>query len=154
MTNSRIWGRRILLVEDDEDARDLVRLNLNGCLFKIARDFNEGIRFARQQYFDLYILDNLLPDGTGIELCKQIREFDPYTPVIFMSALAYDYDINEALSAGAQMYITKPTDYEDLQWAVLQLISVAHDNAFQARLAELAVVREELSLQYREKSQQ
>jgi len=53
-----------------------------------ASDFDEGLRLAQQQDFDLYILDNWMPDKSGVELCRAIRAFDPYTPILFYSAAA------------------------------------------------------------------
>ena len=78
--------KRILFVENDEDAWELVTLQLPGYKVVSARDFTEGLRLAKQGYFDFYILDNWLPDGTGVELCRRIREFDPHTPIVFFSA--------------------------------------------------------------------
>jgi DNA-binding response OmpR family regulator len=61
--------KRILLVEDYEDARDLAALTLTEYTLISAHDFREGLRLARRGYFDLYILDNWLPDRSGVELC-------------------------------------------------------------------------------------
>src|SRR5262245_54712834 len=49
----------------------------------LASDFYEGLRLAQQQDFDLYILDNWLPDKSGVELCRAIRAFEPYTQILF-----------------------------------------------------------------------
>src|SRR5262249_5781742 len=92
-------------------------------MLTFARDFNGGLRLARRGYFDLYILDNWLPDGSGIGLCRNIREFDPHTPILFYSAAAYEYDIQEALRSGAQAYLVKPVKFDDLERAVARLTS-------------------------------
>jgi|SRR5262245_25210077 len=146
MTNSKVEKKRILLVEDDEEAQELVSFYLTDHRLVIAREFAEGLRLARQRYFDLYILDNWLPGGTGIELCRLIREFDPYTPVVFLSAVAFECDISDALNAGAQIYLTKPSDLDELQLAVTRLISAASERVIDARLAEFAAIREELAV--------
>jgi DNA-binding response OmpR family regulator len=104
------------------------------------------------RYFDLYILDNWLPDGDGVDLCRNIREFDPHTPILFNSAAAYARDIREAIRAGAQSYLVKPTLPDELRLSVAQLISAARENAFEARLAEIAAVREELAIRYNEQA--
>jgi two-component system OmpR family response regulator len=101
MANFNREKKRILFVDDDEDNWDLVAFNLAACVVICARDFNAGVRLARLWYFDLYLLDNCLPDGTGVELCRAIREFDPHTPVLFYSAAAYDRDKKKASHAGA-----------------------------------------------------
>jgi len=150
MANSSVEKKRILFVEDDEDLRELVALTLTDYSFICARDFKEGLRMARQRYFDLYILDNWLPDRSGVELCRSIREFDPHTPVVFLSGAAYESDMREALSAGAQIYLTKPSFPDEIEWAVARLTLIASSMSFEARLAEIAVVREELAIQYRE----
>jgi DNA-binding response OmpR family regulator len=146
MTNSNLGKKRILFVEDEEEAQELVSFYLTDHSLVIARDFAEGLRMARQRYFDLYILDNWLPGGTGIELCHLIREFDPYTPVVFLSAVAFERDVRDALNAGAQIYITKPSDLDELKLAVTRLISAASERAIDARLAEFAAIREELAV--------
>src|SRR5215510_8119000 len=138
--------KRILLVEDHIDNSELVELSLAEYTVICAHDFKEGMRLARQRYFDLYILDNWLPDRSGVELCRTIRRFDPHTPILFCSAATFAHDIREAMRAGAQKYLVKPVFPDELRQAVTQLISVARENVFEARIAELAAVREELAI--------
>jgi CheY-like chemotaxis protein len=114
--------KRILLVEDYEDARDLATLTLTEYSLTCARNFDEGLRLAHQRNFDLYILDNWLPDRSGVELCRAIREFDANTPILFFSAAAYARDIREAMGAGAQAYLVKPAPPDELRQAVARLI--------------------------------
>lgn len=147
MVNFNREKKRILFVEDDEDNWGMVTVNLAEFVVVYARDFNEGLRLARAGYFDLYLLDNLLPDGTGIELCRAIREFDPYTPVLFYSAAAYARDLQNASHAGAQAYLVKPVDPNELSLAVMGLISATPKSVFEARQAEIAAVREEMAIQ-------
>jgi DNA-binding response OmpR family regulator len=150
MAGSNVNKRRILFVEDDEDSHELVGLMLTEYQLVFAGDFANGLRLARQGYFDLYILDNWLPDGSGIELCRRIREFDPHTPILFYSAAAYGRDVQEALLAGAQIYVTKPSDLDELKWAAARLVAVTRKAAYEAYLAELAAVREELAIRSKE----
>jgi len=121
--------KRILLVEDYEDSRDLATHILTEYTLTCARNFNEGLRIARQGGFDLYLLDNWLPDKSGVELCRAIREFDPHTPILFYSAAAYQRDIEEAIRAGAQDYLAKPIHPDELKQAVVRLISVTGETA-------------------------
>ncbi len=114
---------RILLVDDEEDARDLAMFTLTEYTLICARDFDEGLRIAQQGYFDLYILDCWLPDKSGVELCHAIREFDPHTPILFYSAAAYEKDIQEGLQARARAYLVKPIIPNELRRVVAQLIS-------------------------------
>ena len=131
----------------------LVAITLTGYRLVTARNFTAGLRLARKRFFDLYILDNWLPDGNGVELRRSIRAFDPHTPVVFLSAAAYARDVQEALTAGAQIYLTKPSDPRELERAVAQLTLASGAMAIEARLAEIAAVREELAMRYRENAQ-
>jgi DNA-binding response OmpR family regulator len=146
MANLKREKKRILMVEDHEDAWEIAAFFLDKYALFYARDFKEGLRLAQSGYFDLYILDNWLPGGNGIELCRRIREFDPHTPVLFYSACAYERDLQAAYSAGAQEYFVKPVSFAELTKAVSRLISAASKAAFEARRAEIAAVLEELAI--------
>jgi len=141
--------KHILLVDDHEDTWEIVEFNLSEPEYKLtcARNFGEGLRLAKQRYFDLYILDNWLPDGSGIGLCRAIREFDPHTPILIYSAAGYARDIDEGLRSGAQAYLVKPVSFDDLEQAVGRLTSPEGDREPAAWRAELAVIREELAQQ-------
>ena len=146
MSNLKRERKRILMVEDHEDAWEIAAFVLEDYTLCYARDFDEGLQLAQRGYFDLYILDNWLPDGNGIELCRRIREFDPNTPVLFYSACAYPRDLQAAFSAGAQEYFVKPVSFADLTEAVSRLISTASEAAFEARRAEIGAILEELAI--------
>jgi DNA-binding response OmpR family regulator len=141
---------RILFVEDEEDAKDLAAFTLADYTLVCAGDFNEGLRLFRRGCFDLYLLDNWLPGGSGVEMCRIIREFDPHTPILFCSAAAYERDIQDALRAGAQDYLVKPVIPNELRRAVSRLISAARETAFEARRATIAAIREELAIRQME----
>jgi len=146
MANLTRDKKRILMVEDHQDAWEIAAFVLEEYAIFYARDFNEGLRLAQCGYFDLYILDNWLPDGNGIELCRRIREFDPHTPVLFYSACAYARDLQAAYSAGAQEYFVKPVSFAELTAAVSRLISAASEAAIEARRAEIGAILEELAI--------
>src|SRR5262249_54653496 len=148
MMNSNRERKRILLVEDHEDAREIAALSLEEYTLICARDFSDGLRLARQRYFDLYIIDNWLPAGSGTELSRLIREFDPHTPILFYSACAYARDLQAAYSAGAQAYLIKPVTFDDITRAVSRLTSVPPETAFEARRAESAAILEELAIRH------
>jgi len=150
MVNSNRERKRILLVEDREDACEIAAYDLGEYALFYARDFDEGLLAARRGYFDLYILDSWLPDGSGVGLCHAIRKFDPHTPILFHSAAAYERDIEDALRAGAQDYLIKPVIPDELKQAVAQLISAATEKDFEARRAETAAIREELTIRQTE----
>ncbi|MGH9762276.1 MAG: response regulator transcription factor [Blastocatellia bacterium] len=81
-----------------------------------------GIDLARKHRFVLYLLDSHLPDGSGVDGCKSIRQFDAITPIVFCSAAAYERDHRLAFEAGAQAYFDKPIDFDGLLEVVETLI--------------------------------
>lgn len=103
--------RRILYIEDHDDTRELISLVLQQKEYEVVTGTTvaAGLELAQSTKFDLYLLDSWLPDGSGIELCKRIRDFDSQTPILFYSAAAYEADREMALQSGAQAYLIKPT---------------------------------------------
>jgi DNA-binding response OmpR family regulator len=117
----------ILYVEDDQDTRDLVTcvLTMNNYRIVAAEDCDEALMLARSSQFDLYLIDNWMVGCSGIDLCKKLREFNPGTPILFYSGAAYESDKQQAFSAGAQAYLVKPVDNDELIERVTRLISEA-----------------------------
>lgn len=116
--------RRILYIEDHEDTRELVTLLLAQKSYEVitGTTIESGVALAGAGEFDLYLLDSWLPDGSGLDLCKQIRQFDKTTPILFYSAAAYAADSDLALESGAQAYLVKPSQPSDLCNLVTELI--------------------------------
>jgi DNA-binding response OmpR family regulator len=119
--------RRILYIEDDADTRELVSFLLRQENYEVvvAESPEKALTLAQTVPFDLYMLDNWIPGASGIDLCKGLRSFDSITPILFYSGAAYERDKLEALAAGAQGYLTKPTDNDTLVQEVSRLISEA-----------------------------
>jgi DNA-binding response OmpR family regulator len=117
-------GPCILCVEDDEDTCDLLRtiFELAHLPVVTAHTVAEGVSWAQRRHFDLYLIDSRLPDGTGLQLCRQLRSLEPATPIVFLSGEAFPADPQEGISAGAQAYLTKPVDPKLLEHTVLQLL--------------------------------
>jgi two-component system alkaline phosphatase synthesis response regulator PhoP len=117
--------KHILYIEDHEDTRELVSFVLKQRNYEVTTSSNiaNGVRLACENRYDLYLVDSWLPDGTGLDLCRRIREFDGSTPILFYSAAAYEIDRELALNNGAQGYLTKPTQNTELCDLVAQLIN-------------------------------
>ena len=122
--------RRVLYIEDHADTRELITLVLQQRNFEVTSEatVESGVRLARAERFDLYLLDSWLPDGSGLELCKKIREFDAATPILFYSAAAYEVDKASALKSGAQAYLITPSQTSELVDLVSSLIDEANVN--------------------------
>lgn len=130
----------ILYTEDDADTRELVWyvLTKNNCRVTLADCNDQALLLTRTNSFDLYILDNWMPGGSGVDLCKKLREFDSTTPILFYSGAAYESDKQEALASGAQAYLTKPVDNDELVEQVFNLIAAAkHKNLSRQTSSEL-----------------
>lgn len=115
---------RVLYIEDHEDTRELVTLLLSQRSYEVVTgaSIESGMALATAEKFDLYLLDSWLPDGSGLDLCEKIREFDKTTPILFYSAAAYASDHDTALKCGAQAYLIKPSQPSDLCRLVSELI--------------------------------
>lgn len=117
--------RRALYVEDDADTREMVKvwLRLHGFQVTAVCTASEALGLVKAGEFHVVILDNWLPEVSGVSLCRQIRALGYDLPVIFVSGAAYESDIQEAIAAGAQGYLTKPVDLSELLYTVNQLVS-------------------------------
>ncbi|MGI9056905.1 MAG: response regulator [Pyrinomonadaceae bacterium] len=115
-------NKKILCVEDHQDTCELYELLLPEYDLTFAKSVAQAIAFFEQNYFDLGIMDGRLCDGSGVDLCRKMLELKPDFPVIFVSGLARDNDIEAAKKAGASAYLTKPCDMDELQKIVKELI--------------------------------
>ncbi len=115
---------RILLVEDEENIREVITLNLELEHYEVvaAATGREAIRFFQQQHFDLNILDIMLPEMDGFQVCEQIRLTNMDIPVIFLTAKDTPADRIAGLKRGADDYLTKPFVLEELLLRVQNLI--------------------------------
>lgn len=127
---------RVLFVDDDQDACEMLDLLLRPHEIRLtcANSAEEGWPKIKAEKFDLYLLDGWLPKTDGFELCRQIREFDPQTPILFYSGAAYEADKKKAREAGATAYVTKPDIYDLIQ-TMLALVAKAPEVDVSARWA-------------------
>lgn len=107
---------KILVVEDDPSVRTLVKavLEHNGNEVTTVETASDGRAYAVEQNFDMIILDLGLPDGDGFEVCQHIRDNNVTTPVLILSAET-ETDVKiKCLKVGADDYLTKPFNTEEL----------------------------------------
>ncbi len=115
---------RILLVEDEEHLQHALKLNLEMEQYSVfaVGDGNSAVRAFREQKFDLVILDVMLPEMDGFMVCEHIRLHDHDVPVLFLSAKNTPSDRINGLRKGADDYLTKPFELEELLLRVQKLI--------------------------------
>jgi two-component system alkaline phosphatase synthesis response regulator PhoP len=115
----------ILLVEDEENLHDALKLNLEleGYEITSAFDGNEALKAVKDEYFDLIILDVMLPHVDGITVTETIRIQNNEVPILILSAKNSSADRVLGLKKGADDYMVKPFNLEELLLRVSKLIS-------------------------------
>ncbi|HAE12786.1 MAG TPA: DNA-binding response regulator [Bacteroidetes bacterium] len=115
---------RILLVEDEDHIRENLKLNLELEDYEVVAVDNgsKAIKDFREQRFDLVILDVMMPEMDGFDVCEQIRLEDLNTPILFLTAKDTSQDKIQGLKTGADDYMTKPFNLEELLLRVRNLI--------------------------------
>ena len=116
--------RRILCVDNSSDDCELLKFVLDdaGYVVETAQTLADGVRLADRNPPDLYVLDVSLKDGTGFDLLAKIRAASPNTPVIICSADVRETTQERAVAAGAQAFVTKPVNLDDLTETIAQLL--------------------------------
>lgn len=102
--------RQVLVVEDDPNIIDLLEIHLRDidCEVTRATDGMRGLKAAESQDFDLIVLDLMLPQLDGIEICRRLRMQKQHTPIMMLTAKAEEIDKVLGLETGADDYLTKP----------------------------------------------
>src|SRR5947208_16835916 len=115
----------ILLVEDEENLHETLKLNLEleGYAVTSAYDGAEALRAVENEYFNLVILDVMLPELDGISVCENIRLQRNEVPILILSAKNSGADRVLGLKKGADDYLTKPFNLEELLLRVNNLIN-------------------------------
>jgi two-component system alkaline phosphatase synthesis response regulator PhoP len=121
---------RILLVEDEDNIREVVKLNLELENYEVitAADGRKAIKHFTEQHFDLIILDVMLPEINGFQVCEQIRLTDTTVPIIFLTAKDTAMDRINGLKRGGDDYLTKPFNLEELLLRVQNLLKRSQRN--------------------------
>ena len=115
----------ILLVEDEENLHEALKLNLEleGYEITSAYDGNQALQRVAQEYFDLIIMDIMIPEVDGIQVTETIRIHNNQVPILILSAKNSSSDKVTGLKKGADDYLTKPFNLEELLLRVHKLIS-------------------------------
>ncbi|MBK9321131.1 MAG: response regulator transcription factor [Bacteroidetes bacterium] len=150
---------RILLVEDEQSLADTIKLNLEmeGYKVQLANDGKKALRMFKQERFDLVILDVMLPEMDGFTVCEAIRLDNEHVPVLFLTAKHSSSDRVTGLKMGADDYLTKPFNLEELLLRIQILLKRTQRNGekvttvfsnysvdnFNIKLSEMSVVTPE-----------
>ena len=109
-------ARNILVVEDDNNISDLIRMYLEkeGFEVRIAADGGKAVEEFKAREPDLVLLDVMLPDMDGFSLCRAIRALDASLPIVFLTARVEVDDLVEGFAAGGTDYLRKPFSMQEL----------------------------------------
>jgi two-component system, OmpR family, KDP operon response regulator KdpE len=115
--------RRILIVDDEPGLRELVRINLEHEGFAVLQAENgvQGLEMIQQEHPDLVILDVMMPEMDGWDVCRRLREFSQ-VPVLMLTARVQSQDIVTGLESGADDYLLKPFNMDELMARVRALL--------------------------------
>ena len=118
-------GLKVLLVEDHSDsARAMARLLTTcGHQVDVAHGVKEGLKMAGGHGFDLLISDLALPDGSGLDLMRQLRGTRSTLKGIALRGFTQSTDVEESISAGFQAHVAKPVDFHKLRQVIEQVIA-------------------------------
>ena len=107
---------RICLIEDEQKVASFITEGLEeqGYNVKTAGDGASAQKLLQQEQFDLLIMDVMLPDTNGIDLCRNVRQKDAHTPILMLTALNQVHDKVSGLKAGADDYLVKPFHFSEL----------------------------------------
>lgn len=115
----------LLLVEDEENLRETLKLNLEleGYEVTAVSTGIDALQVIKKEYFDLLILDIMLPEMDGITVCENIRLQNNEVPILFLSARNTGLDRIEGLKKGGDDYMTKPFNLEELLLRIDKLVT-------------------------------
>lgn len=124
-------NNRILLVEDDQNFGDVLRsyLEMHDYDVTLATDGLQGLESFKKGEFDLCILDVMMPKKDGFTLAREIRERDTETPIIFLTAKTMKDDVLQGFKIGADDYISKPFNSEELLYRIQAILKRSQQKA-------------------------
>lgn len=134
---------KILVVDDEKEIADLLELYLisDGFQVKKVYDAQEGLRIMKEEKIDLVLLDIMMPNIDGLEMCRRIRETNN-VPIIMVSAKTQELDKIVGLTTGADDYVTKPFNPLELMARVKSQLRRYRDlNPAQEKKSESAVIQ-------------
>jgi DNA-binding response OmpR family regulator len=129
--NLNMANNRILLVEDDQNFGDVLRsyLEMHDYEITLATDGEEGLKRYQEGEFDLCIFDVMMPKKDGFTLAKEVREQDTEMPIIFLTAKTMKDDVLKGFKIGADDYISKPFNSEELLYRIQAILKRSQQKA-------------------------
>lgn len=110
------FQKRILIVDDDDEIRELLEFDVaqSGYFVDVAKDGLDGLNKALNNTYDLILLDVMMPKMNGFDVCKTIRQAKLAIPILMLTAKGTIYDKTEGFDCGADDYLVKPFDIQEV----------------------------------------
>ena len=139
-------GRRVLVVDDEKLIVKGIRFSLeqDGMEVDCAYDGEEALKLARENAYDMILLDVMLPKHDGFEVCQQIREFSD-VPIVMLTARSDDMDKILGLEYGADDYITKPFNILEVK-ARIKAIMRRVSKSNQSKVNDKIIVKDDMTI--------
>ena len=133
----------ILLIEDESRVADFISRGLKGDGFTVthAADGETGLDYLKSNEFDVVILDLMLPGISGHDVCRKMRAKKDYTPVLMLTALDETDDRVAGLEVGADDYLNKPFDFDELVARLKSLVRRTKEYSANAGTGEASVIQ-------------
>lgn len=117
-------AQRLLIADDDNEIRELLEFDLSHSGYEVdsAKDGEEALQKALSGYYDLILLDVMMPKMNGFDVCKNIRASKPEVPILMLTAKGTITDKTQGFDSGADDYIVKPFDIQEVLLRVRALV--------------------------------
>lgn len=117
-------NKRLLIVDDEAEIRDLLVFDIQSSGYTVdsAKDGEEGLKKAVENNYDLILLDVMMPKMNGYDVCKNIRLVKPKVPILMLTAKGTIHDKTEGFDVGADDYLVKPFDVQEVLLRIRALL--------------------------------
>ena len=141
------FQKRILSVDDDDEIRELLEFDVaqSGYFVDVAKDGLEGLNKALNNTYDLILLDVMMPKMNGFDVCKTIRQAKLAIPILMLTAKGTIYDKTEGFDCGADDYLVKPFDIQEVLLRIRVLLRrnqiVQNDNSLENEVTKIGDIQ-------------
>ncbi len=132
-------SQKLLIADDDNEIRELLEFDLSHSGYEVesAKDGEEALQKALKNNYDLILLDVMMPKMNGFEVCKHIRNSKPEIPILMLTAKGTINDKTQGFDSGADDYIVKPFDIQEVLLRVRALVRRNHNDKAQTKAQEI-----------------
>ncbi|MGZ5089982.1 MAG: response regulator transcription factor [Burkholderiales bacterium] len=138
-------SQAVLCVDPDKEVHRLLAELLRDHHPTFVNNAFEGVRELHSRAYDAFVLEQHLPDWSGVDLCRQIRRVDPHGPILFYTAAIRLKDRERALRVGASAYLCKPVNPQRLRAELSVLLELATLESLDARFEAERATQDELA---------